>query len=181
MTTAIALPDNTARTFLVHDFGSGLEGDDRFVVERFRALAVGDIRPVPCEAPNAKRLCLECGEAPPALGRTVCGPCGEERRTAARARYAKCKPGADHLTRLHNAGIDIAWLLTGEGPTVRGDRVPADMPRSDWPIPDHGPGAEGHLGLEGHEGEAGRERGPPRREASTGLTRAWARSEGRFS
>ena len=35
MTTAMALPGNTARTFLVHDFGSGLEGDDRFVVERF--------------------------------------------------------------------------------------------------------------------------------------------------
>jgi len=54
MTTAIALPGNTPRTFLVHDFGSGLEGDDRFVVERFRALADGDIRPVPSGAPNAK-------------------------------------------------------------------------------------------------------------------------------
>ena len=54
MTTAIALPGNTPRTFLVHDFGSGLEGDDRFVVERFRALADGDIRPVPSEAPDAK-------------------------------------------------------------------------------------------------------------------------------
>ena len=54
MTTAMALPDNTSRTFLVHDFGSGLEGDDRFVVERFRALADGDIRPVPSEAPGAK-------------------------------------------------------------------------------------------------------------------------------
>ena len=54
MTTAIALPGNTPRTFLVHDFGSGLEGDDRFVVERFKALADGDIRPVPSGAPGAK-------------------------------------------------------------------------------------------------------------------------------
>ena len=54
MTTAMALPGNTPRTFLVHDFGSGLDGDDRFVVERFKALADGDIRPVPSEAPGAK-------------------------------------------------------------------------------------------------------------------------------
>jgi len=40
---------------------------------------------------RAKGLCPECGEAPPAPGRTVCGPCGEERRAKARARYAKGK------------------------------------------------------------------------------------------
>ena len=54
MTTAIAIPGNTVKTFLVHDFGSGLEGDDRFVVERFKALADGNIRPVRPEAPRAK-------------------------------------------------------------------------------------------------------------------------------
>ena len=54
MTTAMALPGNTPNTFLVHDFGSGLEGDDRFVVERFRALADGDIRPVRSEVSGAK-------------------------------------------------------------------------------------------------------------------------------
>ena len=47
MTAAtMAMPGNTASTFLVHYFGGGLDGDDRFVVERFRALACGDIRPV---------------------------------------------------------------------------------------------------------------------------------------
>ena len=40
---------------------------------------------------RAAGLCPECGKAPPAPGRTVCGPCGEERRTAARARYARGK------------------------------------------------------------------------------------------
>ena len=36
MTTAIALPGNTASTFLTHFFGNGLS-DDTYVVERFRA------------------------------------------------------------------------------------------------------------------------------------------------
>ena len=36
-------------------------------------------------------LCPECGKAPPAPGRAVCEPCGEEQRAAARARYAKGK------------------------------------------------------------------------------------------
>ena len=50
MTTAIAIPGNTASTFLTHFFGSGL-ADQRYVVERFKALANGDIRPWPGEAP----------------------------------------------------------------------------------------------------------------------------------
>ena len=54
MSTAMAIPGNTANTFLVHYFGVGLDGDDRFVVERFKALASGDIRPVPDGAANAK-------------------------------------------------------------------------------------------------------------------------------
>ena len=50
MTTAIAIPGNTASTFLTHFFGSGL-ADQRYAVERFKALANGDIRPWPGEAP----------------------------------------------------------------------------------------------------------------------------------
>ena len=42
--TAIAISGNTASTFLVHFFGGGL-ADERYVVERFKALANGDIRP----------------------------------------------------------------------------------------------------------------------------------------
>ena len=34
-----------ARTFLVHMFGPGLE-DDRYVVERFKSMTNGDIRPL---------------------------------------------------------------------------------------------------------------------------------------
>ena len=44
MSTAIAIPGNTASTFLVHFFGGGL-ADERYVVERFKALANGDIHP----------------------------------------------------------------------------------------------------------------------------------------
>ena len=53
MNAATAMPGNSAATFLVHYFGGGLDGDDRFVVERFRALASGEIRPVP-SSPKAK-------------------------------------------------------------------------------------------------------------------------------
>ena len=53
MHAAIAMPGNTAATFLVHFFGSGLE-DERYVVERFKAMADGDIRRMPGDEP-AKR------------------------------------------------------------------------------------------------------------------------------
>ncbi len=50
MNAAMAVPGNTAATFLVHFFGSGLV-DEKYVVERFRAHADGDIRPWPGETP----------------------------------------------------------------------------------------------------------------------------------
>ena len=53
MTAAMAMPGNTAETFLVHFFGTGL-ADDRYVVERFSARADGDIVPAPAEAPREK-------------------------------------------------------------------------------------------------------------------------------
>ena len=51
MTAAIAIPGNTASTFLTHFFGSGL-ADERYVVQQFKALADGDIRRVAGEAPQ---------------------------------------------------------------------------------------------------------------------------------
>ncbi len=53
MTAAMAMPGNTADTFLVHFFGTGL-ADERYVVETFHARADGDIVPVPAEALAAK-------------------------------------------------------------------------------------------------------------------------------
>ncbi len=50
MSAAIAVPRNTAATFLTHFFGSGL-ADDTYVVERFKALASGDIRACSAENP----------------------------------------------------------------------------------------------------------------------------------
>ena len=44
MQTVNARPGN-ARTYLIHVFGRGLE-DDRYVVERFKSMTNGDIRPV---------------------------------------------------------------------------------------------------------------------------------------
>ena len=49
MTTAMAMPGNTANAVLVHFFGGGL-ADERYVVERFRAYADGEICPWPGEA-----------------------------------------------------------------------------------------------------------------------------------
>ncbi len=54
MNTAIAVPGNTASTFLTHFFGGGLS-DDCYVVERFKALVNGDIRRCADEAPAAKK------------------------------------------------------------------------------------------------------------------------------
>lgn len=54
MSAAIAIPDNTADTFLVHFFFGGL-ADRRYVVERFKAFADGDIRPWPGEAAKKGR------------------------------------------------------------------------------------------------------------------------------
>ena len=42
-----------AQTFLVHLFGRGLD-DDRYVVERYRSLASGEIEPVQAERPKTK-------------------------------------------------------------------------------------------------------------------------------
>ena len=53
MSAAIAVPGNTAATYLTHFFGSGLS-DDTYVVERYRALLDGDIRRCPDKAPAAK-------------------------------------------------------------------------------------------------------------------------------
>ena len=54
MSAAMAMPGNTAETFLTHIFGPGL-ADSRYVVERFRTLADGDIRRCPDPAPKRGR------------------------------------------------------------------------------------------------------------------------------
>ena len=65
MNTAIALPGNSDRTFLTHLLARGLE-DDRYVVERFQALADGDIRRMPGEEPakNGRRKAKRATVAP---------------------------------------------------------------------------------------------------------------------
>ena len=53
MTAATAMPGSTASTFPIHRFAGGPDGDGRFVIERFRALACDDIRPVEPRGPIA--------------------------------------------------------------------------------------------------------------------------------
>ena len=54
MTAAMAMPGNTADTFLIHFFGTGL-ADEKYVVERFKAMADGDIRPIRPEAAGRRK------------------------------------------------------------------------------------------------------------------------------
>ena len=54
MTTAIAIPGNTASTFLTHFFGNGLS-DDTYVVERFKAMVDGDLRRCADQPPATKK------------------------------------------------------------------------------------------------------------------------------
>ncbi len=54
MSATIAIPANTAATFLTHFFGSGLV-DDTYVVERFKARADGNISSLSGEVPAAAK------------------------------------------------------------------------------------------------------------------------------
>ena len=51
---ALTLPRADSTTYLIHLFGTGLDADDRFVVERFKSLADGDIVPVDARGRSAK-------------------------------------------------------------------------------------------------------------------------------
>ena len=53
MQTVNAVRGN-ARTFLTHLFGAGLDDEDRYVVERFRSMASGEIRRRPGDKALAK-------------------------------------------------------------------------------------------------------------------------------
>ena len=89
-----------AQTFLVHLFGRGLE-DDRYVVERYRSLANGEIRPV------------QAGQRKTKGGR-------RPRRTVASAgAVRKMRPERDEIivctgVSLRDSGMQIwGWRATG--------------------------------------------------------------------
>ena len=94
MSTEIAFPNNTASTFLTHLFASGL-ADDRYVVERFRAYADGDIRPWPGEAPAPGRRGAKPKRVEPCRVRTASSPpasaYGWARAASPRARAVRCR------------------------------------------------------------------------------------------
>ena len=85
MQTVNARPGN-ARTYLIHVFGRGLE-DDRYVVERFKSMANGDIRPVSPGGP---------------VKLSPCGPVKKDRRKARRTTVSlravkEMRPGRDEI------------------------------------------------------------------------------------
>ena len=77
MQTVNTRPGN-ARTFLTHMFGRGLE-DDRYVVERFKSMTNGDIRPLSAEKPAKK------------------GRCKARRTTVSRRAVKEMRPGRDEI------------------------------------------------------------------------------------
>ena len=106
MTTAIAVPGNTAATFLTHFFGTGL-ADDTYVVERFKARADGDIRPWAGESPApAKKK----------------GRRGAKRATASLKAVQGLRPARTEI-------IVCTGLKTRGGVQIRGDYRDGDFPR----------------------------------------------------
>ena len=89
MPTVQTHPGN-ASTFLTHLFGQGLD-DDRYVVERFRSMADGDIRP------------LRAGEAKKCRSKAV-------KTTVSRQTVRKMRPARDEIIvatgiNLRNSGV----------------------------------------------------------------------------
>ena len=93
-----------ASTFLTHTFGRGLE-DERYVVERFRSMDDGEVRPLP------------------AGGRTARGRRGARRETASRRVVRQMRPARDEIIvctalNLEASGVqywgDAATGLFGE-------------------------------------------------------------------
>ena len=89
-----------AQTFLIHLFGCGLE-DDRYVIERYRSLANGEIRPVRAGQPKAK------------------GRRGQRRTIATLSAVRKLRPERDEIivctgVNLARSGIQI-WGLGASG------------------------------------------------------------------
>ena len=89
-----------AQTFLIHLFGRGLE-DDRYVVERYRSLANGEIRPVQAGQPKAK------------------GRRGQRRTIASLGAVKKLRPERDEIivctgVKLARSGVQI-WGLQATG------------------------------------------------------------------
>ena len=86
----IAVPRGDTSTYLVHLFGSGLDADDRYVAERFRARADGEIVPV-VAAGTRDRRCRKRHEALPskAVEKTTSGA---PRPAATPLRHANSEP-----------------------------------------------------------------------------------------
>ena len=80
MNAAIAVPGNIASTFLVHLFGTGLE-DDRYIVERFKVHADGNIRPWPGEA-SVKAMRPACTDPSSPREKSTISACESSRKPA---------------------------------------------------------------------------------------------------
>ena len=121
MTAAMAMPGNTADTYLAHFFGGGLT-DDRYVVERFRALGCGNIVPAPAEALAAK------------------GRRRVRRKVVSRKEAEAMRPGRTEIiicTGLKTRGGLQAWGASQPGSCAtasrRADLHPMDVRPARWP------------------------------------------------
>ena len=91
---ALTAPRADSSTWLIHLFGTGLDADDRFVVERFRSLADGDIVPVDADKPGGR------------------GRRGKRRTVVTLKAVEKLRPARDEIivaTGLSRSGGMQAW------------------------------------------------------------------------
>ena len=112
MRTATTLHRDT-QTFLIHIFGPGLD-DDRYVVERFRSMADGEIRRRSGGVTRAARPSgATTPAARPACARgAACEPCRDARRAGERRQWAARRAGG-LWGRCGEATFDGAALEAG--------------------------------------------------------------------
>ena len=90
----LAKPRADSTTYLIHLFGTGLDADDKFVVERFRSRADGEIVPVDDDGTGGK------------------GRRGKRRTVVTLRAVEKLRPARDEIivaTGLSRAGGMQAW------------------------------------------------------------------------
>ena len=89
-----------AQTFLVHLFGRGLD-DERYVVETYRSLPSGEIRPVEAGQPETR------------------GRCRQRRKIVSRKAVREMRPERDEIivctgVKLARSGVQL-WGISASG------------------------------------------------------------------
>ena len=96
-------PPASARAWLTHAFGCGLDGEDRITVERFRTMLDGDVRATRPDPPRAK------------------GRRQAKHPVISRKEVEALRPARTEIIICARLGTCGGWLIYGEH-VVRGQR-----------------------------------------------------------